>query len=188
MGAAALPVAVGAQVGGGLYSAYAQGEAGKATQAYYNYLSAGARRNADLARAGITANRESIGAAEFDADRRLHNNINATKASQVAALAAGGAGVGSRTGQQLIADTEDKGNLDEQALRLNADMKAKAATISGETAAMGYETEAEGDIASGNNARATSKAQQMATIIGTAGQVASSWYRMPMSYGGGGGY
>lgn len=191
MGAAALPLAVGAQVGGGLYSAYAQGEEGKAEGAYYNYLAGGAKRNAALAEAGITANRQAIGGAEADADRRLHNNINATVASQKAALAAGGAGVGSRTGQELIADTENKGNLDEQALRYNADLKAKAATISGETSALGFETEAEGDLASGLNARAKSKAGQIATVLGTAGSVASSWYRMPWTpgsgnYGGGG--
>lgn len=187
MGAAALPLAVGAQVGGGLYSAYAQGEAGKSQQAYYNYLSSGAKLNAGLAEAGITANREAIGGAEADADRKLHNNINATVASQKAALAAGGAGVGSRTGQELIADTENKGNLDEQALRYNADLKAKAATVSGETAALGFETQAVGDTVTGENALAAAKAGQISTVLGTAGSVASSWYKMPGA-GGYGGY
>jgi hypothetical protein len=181
VGAAALPIAVGAQVGGGLFSAYQQTQQGKIQQGYYDYLASGARANAGLAEAGITANREAIGTAEADAQRRLTNNVNATMASQKAALAAGGAGVGSRTGQDLIANTENQGNLDEQALRLNADMKAKAATVSGETAAFGYETQAAGDELTGSNIRSASNIQAESTILGTAGSVASSWYKMPTS-------
>ena len=187
MGAAAIPIiAIGAQAAGGLFSAYAKGQQGNATQSYYNYLSAGASQNAALATAGVTANREAIGAAEGDHDRLLHNKIDATVASQKAALAAGGAGVGSRTGQELVANTENQGNLDEQAIRYNADMRAKAATVSGETQALGYETAAAGDVASGNVAMGAANAGQMSTILGSAGSVAQSWY-MGNRFGWGGG-
>ncbi len=183
MGAAALPLAVGAQAGGSLFSAYAAQQAGKSQQAFYNYTASVASSNAALATAGIDANREAIGAQEADQQRNLTNKINGTVASQKAALAAGGAGVGSRTGQELISNTETQGNIDEQALRYNADMKAKAATISGETAAFGYTTQAAGDVAAGNNAAAQGNINALSTILGGAGNVASSWYRMPMMSG-----
>ena len=179
MGAAAL----GLSVAGAAYSAYSQQLAGKVSQSYYNYLSSNANANASIAQSGITANRMSIGAAEADSQRRLTNNINATAASQKAALAAGGAGAGSRTAQDIIGNTEMQGNLDEMALRYNADMKAKAATIQGTAQGFGFKTQALGDTLSGSIARSTANAGAASTIIGGAGSVANQWYRMPMNYG-----
>lgn len=188
---AALPIAVGAQIAGGAYSAYGQSQLGRAQGAYYDYLSATSKQNAALANAGIVANREAIGAQEADATRRLGVNVRKTIGAQKAALAAGGAGASSRTAQDLIGDTENQGNLDEQALRYNADMRAKAAVIGGENTALGYESQATSEEMGGQNARLASKINTVGTILGTAGSVASSWYRMPyyMGYGGyGGGY
>ena len=50
MGAAAFPIAIGAQAAGGLYSAWAQGQAGLAQSSYYSGLAETSRLNAQLAK------------------------------------------------------------------------------------------------------------------------------------------
>lgn len=183
MGAAALPLAVGAQAGGGLFSAYMQGQEGKIQQGYYNYLSDTANTNAGLARATADSNLKALGYQESQDIRQVGNKVRATQAAQVAAEAAGGAGASSKTAEQIASDTANKGSLDEQAIRYNAALKAKSITTGADMAAFNYENQGEGYRIAGGNARRASQDSQIATILGSGAGISSSFQRFPM-YGG----
>jgi hypothetical protein len=186
MGAAALPIAIGSSVAGGVMSAYGGAQAAKSTSDYYGYLAGNARINARLAAAKADSDRRSIGYQEGQQERQLGEKVRATIGAQKAALAAGGAGVGSKTAEQIVSDTMDRGNLDEEALRYNADAKGKAAQMGSDVSSMNFRTEAYGDQMSGAAALGAEKFSRASTILGTGGSVASMWYRLPTSWGGAG--
>lgn len=178
MGAAALAT-VGITAAGGIMSANAQGAAGRMQASYYSYLANNANLNAGLAKAYGESQAKTIGAANMRSDVLLGEKERATVGAQKAALAAGGAGASSKTAEQLIADTANKGNLDEQALNLNAALKTKAAITGADMAAFNDVTQAQGYDQAGLNAGAAGKMNRASTILGTGGQVANIWYRSP---------
>lgn len=180
MGAAALPAAM--MAGGGLFSAWSQGEAGKSQQGYYKYLADTARSNAGLTNAVAESNIKALGYQESQDSRRIGENVRATVGAQKVAMAAGG-GISSKTGEQLVSDTMNKGNLDEMALRYNAALKAKSIRTGAAMDAFNYENQAAGYEASGRNARRASQYGQISTILGTGANMMSSFQRFP-SYGG----
>lgn len=183
MGAAALPAAIGLQAGGGLFSAYQQGQAGKIQQGYYNYLSDTAKTNAGLATATADANLKALGYQESQEQRQLTKKLRTTQGAQVAAEAAGGAGASSKTAEQIASDTAQKGSIDEQALRYNAALKAKSITTGAEMASFNYSNQAAGYELAGRNAVTSSKNAQIASILGSGAGITSSFARFPM-YGG----
>jgi hypothetical protein len=173
MGAAAVPGAIA--LGGAGLSAFAEGQAGKASSDYYGYLADSARINAGLAEAEGTAKQYQIGAETADEQRRLTDRINETVGTQKASVVSG-VGASSRSAQDIIKDTLNKGNLDEMALRLNADMKSRNADIEAKMATMNYGAQAAGYNIAGRNAINASKVQQFSSLLGGAGSVANSWY------------
>lgn len=177
MGAAAIPLIVA----GGAYSAYQQGQAGKAQASYYSYLGKTAQANAGIAIAKGEATRRAIGAQEFDEQQRLSRGIRQTVANQKAAMV-NGVGATSRSAQDIVSDTLTKGNLDEMALRYNADLRARNAMIGADAEAFNYESQAGGYSVAGKNAIAGAKAGQISTLLGTAGSVASNWYDAKEKY------
>jgi hypothetical protein len=179
MGAAAIPAAL--TVGGGLLEYEAQGQAGKNSSAYYDYLARNAKTNAGLATASAKANVEELGTQEEMEMSRLGKNVRGAIGSQKAALVTG-AGLGSKTAEQIINDTLQKGNLDEAAIRYNSAMKQKNAMLSGKAAAFNFESEAGSYSLAGRNALNASKINQLSSILGTGRSVASMWYKMP-NYG-----
>ncbi len=173
MGAAAIPA--GVAVAGGALSAEEEGAAGKATQNYYNYLSSTALLNAGLSTAEGTAAKAQIGAQENQEQIGLTNRVNTTIGAEKTAVV-NGVGGSSRSAQQIIGDTLNKGNLDEMALRLNASFAAKKADITAQTGAMNATSQAAGFNIAGINARGAATAQQTNSMIGAAGSVANSYY------------
>lgn len=169
MGAGALTAA------GGLYSAYQQGQEGKAQAAYYSYLGHTANTNAGLALAAGQAESDNVGAERFAQEKALSRRVQETVGAQKAALAAGGAGASSRTAQDIISDTLESGSLDEQALQLNSDMRIKSIMIGAESRAADFRNQAGGYDIAGGNARAISRSRQTGTLLSTAGNVANSY-------------
>jgi len=171
MGAAAVPL----MVGGALYSAYNEREAGRSESSYYNYLADTARTNAGLAEAGATAKKYQIAAQASDEERRITERVAGTVGSQKAAMVSG-VGASSRSAQDIVSDTMNKGNLDEMALRYNSELASKNADIEAKTSIMNYGTEAAGYNIAGMNAISMSRARANQSLLSGAGSVASMWY------------
>lgn len=180
MGAAAIPA--GMAVAGGAYSAYSEGEAGKANASYYNYLSSTAKINAGLAEAEGTSEKKQLASQEANEQVDLTNRINSTVGTQKAAVV-NGVGASSRSAQDIISDTLNKGNLDEMALRLNTDNRIKNADITAKSAAMNFGTQAAGFNIAGTNAIGAAKGQQIGSLLQAGGSVANSWYMGKMYAG-----
>lgn len=160
-----------------------QGQQGKIQQGYYNYLSDTAKTNAGLATSVADSNLRALGYQESQEQRGLTNRLRSVEGAQVAAEAAGGAGASSKTAEQIASDTANKGNLDEQAIRYNAALKAKTITTGAAMSEFNYENQAESYSLAGRNTRRASQDSQIATILGSSANIASSFQRFPM-YGG----
>lgn len=180
MGAAALPA--GVAIAGGALSAEEEGAAGGAQANYYNYLASTAKINAGLATTEGTAEKAQIGSEENQEQIGLTNKIAATVGAQKASVV-NGVGASSRSAQDIIGDTLDKGNLDEMALRLNAFNRSKNADVTAQTGAMNFNAQAAGAGISGINAVGAAKVAQTNSLLGAAGSVANSYY-MGSIYGG----
>ncbi len=176
MGGAALPALMGAQVAGGAASAWAQGQEGKAAGSYYDLLSSTAKTNKALTLSAAKSRDTEISAQEGMEARRVAESVRSTVASQRAAFAAGGPGAGSKTAEQIVSDSLTRGDLDQQALRYNADIKRKGIDTGAEFDALNYDAEAAGYGMSRANAATSSRVKQLGTIIGTGTSVASTWY------------
>lgn len=176
MGGAALPAVLGAQAVGGAASAWAEGQAGKASGAYYGYLADTARLNSRLTKSAAASKKTEVSMAEGDASRQVNESVRATVARQRAAFAAGGPGAGSKTAEQIVSDTLARGELDQIALRYNADLKRKGIDTGADFAEIEYEGQAKGYGMSAVNAGIASQVNQMKTILGTGTSVAQTWY------------
>jgi len=185
MGAASTPAAggggsnwmvpAGMALSGAAFSGIQQIQAGKAQAGYYSYLADTAGVNAGLAKAQAAGTVKQIGVEEGQQEQTLQRRVAETIGQQKVALA-NGVGVGSRSAQDIISDTLTKGQLDEMALRMNAQMKTKNAVIQGEMGAMNYGAQAAGYGIAGKNAVAASRMGAFSSLIGGAGSVANSWY------------
>ena len=172
MGAAGAIMTVAVAAG----QAQSQLAEGKASQNYYNYLASTSMTNAKLAIAGGESDVNTIGAEENSQVKGLHTQERDVIGAQKSALASGGAGVGSKTAEAIVSDTENKVNLDEQALRYNADVKIKNARLSAATSAFNSTSQAAGYKLAGSNARRTSVIQAENSLLTGAGQVAKFNY------------
>jgi hypothetical protein len=132
MGAAAIPL----MVGGGALSAYGAIKGGQDQSNYYSYLAGTSQINADLAKAAGESTVKSIGAQEYQGIKDISAKGKAAVGAQKAAMAASGAGVGSKTSEQIVSNTMSNIELDEQALRYNADLQMKNARIGSQVQAL----------------------------------------------------
>lgn len=173
MGGAAIPAAI--SLGGAAYSADQQLKAGEVQSSYYGYLADTAKINSDLSDAEARVEKDQVGAQLSQDERTLKEGIDSTVATQKAATVTG-VGASSRSAQHIISDTLDKGNLDEMALRLNADIKSKNIDINAATNRMNYGSQAAGYRMAGVNSGTTSRANARASLLQGAGAVAQSWY------------
>lgn len=176
----------GMSLAGAGLSAYEQGEAGKATANYYNYLAGTSEINAGLTQARSEAERIQIGQESNLQEQHLASRISQTVGAQRAALATG-AGASSRTAQDVITDTLDKGSLDEMALRTNSDIRSRNAELAGRIGAFNYGNQAAGYRMAGVTAVNAARMGQVSSLLGGAGSVANSYF-MGSMYGQMGGY
>ena len=187
MGAAALPA--GVAVAGGALSAEEEGAAGQAQSNYFGYLADTAKINQDLTGTRATAEKKQIGEQtnreQIDLTNRVAATVGAEKASVVS-----GVGGSSRSAQDIIKDTLNKGNLDEMSLRLNAFNRSKNADITAQTGAMNFAAQGAGDRIGGINALGAAKVAQTNSLLSASGSVANSYYMGSMyagrGYGGSG--
>ena len=153
-------------------SAVGNYNAGQDSKNYYSYLAGTARNNAALERATGESNVREIGAQEMQQVKGVNEQGRDVVGAQKVALASGGAGVGSKTAEQLVSDTMTKTNLDEMALRYNADVKMKNARLRAEGAAMNDESQAVGYKMAGRNAAKAGNLNAFSSLLSTAGNVA----------------
>ena len=175
----------GSMAAGGIMSAIGQGQSASAQSNYYNYLSSTSLMNAGLAKAAGRANIQAVGAAAADQMRRTTERVRQTIGAQKVAMVSG-VGAGSRSGQDIIKNTLTEGNLDEQAINMNAEMKQKAIFAGASMAAFNDVSQAGGYQLAGQNVKAALPFQQASTLLGASTQAASQYYLMNM-YGAGGG-
>jgi hypothetical protein len=172
-------MALTATAGG--YQAYSQVQEGKAQRSYYNYLAAGNEVEAQLAeRQGNTNDTiaQNEGAMK---SKEVARQIAGAKGTQTAAIAAN-MGAGSTTAEDILGDTFDKGQLDQQMVRYNADMKSYEAQTTAKMSAWGSREQAKTNTWQGKVAAAAGKKAAIGTLITTAASVAS----MGAGLGGGG--
>ena len=173
----AAPLIVGSMVGGTALSMYGQSQSAKSQSAYYNYLAGTSTMNAGLTKAAGEANARAVGIEASDQMRRVTTGVRQTIGAQKAAIA-GGVGLSSRSAQDIIKDTLDKGNRDEQAINMNAALKAKSIFAGADMQSFNDMNQAGGYDISGANVRNALPYSEASTLLGGAGQVGSSWYMM----------
>lgn len=174
MGAAGL-ASGGLTMAGAGVSAYGQGITGKAQANYLDYLSSTASQNAGLAKAEGQSQGYAINEQALVAQRGLTSKIQQTVGAQVAGSVSG-AGASSRTAQDIVRDTMNKGELDQEALDYNTNIKARNANISSQMQAFNYQGQAAGYAAGAGNAIAASKIGQVSSILGGASSVANTYW------------
>ncbi len=172
---AALPVAMGLQVGGSLLAAQAAKDEGEMSARYYDMLGMNSDLNADLTvLAGDRSARDVQDRAATESGV-LRDNVKRTEGAQDVALAANGTG-GSVTAEDIARDTRAKARLDELAIRYNADTKSGDIRRGAAMDAMNLRFQGGASRVSGNNARATGKARSIVSLVGGAAQVANTAY------------
>lgn len=167
MGAAA----IGASVLGTGLGVMGDLESAKATSKYYNYLSAISMQNANLVEAAGKAESAQLGTEAFGQMQQLGERKSQTIGAQKAALSTG-AGVGSKTAEQIVSDTYNKFNMDEEVLRYNTDLKIKNVQNKARGEAMGYRSQAGAYELAAKNAKTEGKWKAASTILGGASSTA----------------
>lgn len=172
---AALPIALGLQVGSSLLAAKAAQDEGKASSRYYDMLGVNADQNADLALAGgDRASREIQDQAASDAGR-LRTDVRRVQGTQDATLAANGVG-GGATAEDIARDTSAKARLDELAISYNADAKSAEVRRNASIESSNLRFQAAGYRVAGANANVAGRQRAMLSLVGGASQVATTAY------------
>ena len=170
---------VGSMGAGAISSAVGQAQSAAAQSRYYSYLADTSRLNAGLAQASGKANMQALGAETADQMRRTVSREYQTIGAQKVAMA-GGVGGSSRSAQDIVMNTVGTANLDEQAINMNAEMKAKAIFAGTDMASFNDMSQARGYDLAGTNVQAALPFQLGSTLLGGAGQAASSYYMMSL--------
>lgn len=170
-----VPLIGGAMLAGGAMQYFGQSQAAKAQSNYYSYLADTSRTNIEMARASGEAQSRAVSLEEADTLSRRSEKTRQIVGAQKAAMVSG-VGAGSRSAQDIIKDTMTKGSLDEQAIRLNAELKRKGIATGTEMESFNLASQAGGYEIAGRNVRAALPWQQASTLLGTATQAGSFWY------------
>lgn len=174
MGAAALPVAVGLQVAGGVYGAESAKAGGLAQEGYYRSLAATSDSNARLTEISGEKQARSIQDAASAEYVRLSRDVKRVGGAQRSAAAANGI-AGSVTAEDIARDTADTAKLDEMAIRYNADSQSEEILRQAGVAAFNLRSDAEGYRMAGSQAKAAGNRAAVASLIGAATSVGSTF-------------
>jgi hypothetical protein len=173
MGAAAIPAAIGLQVGGSLLSAEAGKTASLAQEGYYRTLANNAENNAMLAE--VAGERQATNVRDAAAATYAQHLRGSKKLTGAQRAAAGAAGIsGSVTAEDIARDTANTASLDEMAIRFNADSAADEVLRNAGLTALNLRAEADGYRMSGAEAKRAGKINYATTLIGGATSVAST--------------
>jgi len=182
MGAAA----VGVQAAGAGLGAYSSWKQGLAQQSYYKSAADNSRQEAAMAEK--EGDLES-GQAQDEAllkSEQLRRSVATLEGQQTAAEGASGT-AGSVTAADISNDTQRKSNLDQMMVRYNADRASWQAKTQAALKAWSLNKQADQDEAAGEESRQAGKIGVATSLLGGAGQVAGSWYKLNRTAPSGGG-
>jgi len=171
----AIGAAIGLQAAGGITAASGAKETAAATEQYYTYL---AKQN-DI-EAGMTEVRASQDVT-MTMDQALQDEkqraaaVSKLEGTQKAVMAAHGVGGGSKTAENIVNDTMTQSEKDAAALRYNADVKAWSASTAAADKARALRGQAIAYRYAGANAVQAGDINAMSSLIGGAGNVASTY-------------
>lgn len=163
------------QAVGGATSAYGAYQQGLAQSNYYKYLATNSRQQADLVKkqGDLQATMaENAGAEESKMQQRKGSQLEGAQAAAIGA----NMGSGSGTAADIVTDTFNQEKLDSMAIKYNADLKAWTAENDATNRAWALNREAGGYDIAAAGAKANGKQAAFNDLLGSAGQVASTWY------------
>jgi len=167
------PVAViGLSAAAGVYSAYNQYQQGNSEGQYYNYLSNQSAQQGQLA---LERGKQQAKVIQDLASHQIKDLKTAgaqMSASQRAALAANGIDASSVTAQDIATDTLSKQDMDELAIRYNANTRAWEAQTDANYQDYAARAEADQYRYASRNARRAGKTNAFSTLLGTAATTA----------------
>lgn len=172
---AALPVAMGLQVGGALMSAQAAKDQGDSAARYYDMLGMNADLNADLTEKAGERAAFGVGTKAAQDAEALRLSVKKAEGTQDAVLAANGT-AGGATAEDIARSTRANARLDELALRYNADQKTGEIRRQAAFDAGNLRTQGMDYRASGGNARRAGNTNAILSLVGGATQVATTAY------------
>lgn len=168
---------IGMNIVGGAYAYESQMKQGKSQQAYYNYL---AKAN-DVQAQEVERTAETQTGLIQDAARVESRNLTRQgkrlAGTQKAVQAANGVGGGSVTSEDIERDTMTREELDQAALRFNADSRAWETLTSAKATARGLRQQGIQFQYAGANAMEAAKINANTSLLGSATNVADSWYK-----------
>lgn len=155
MGGAVAAIGLGLQIIGGITNANAQREQGQAQEEAYKAQQEAYNMQAD----------EILLQGQSDT-KNLRTQTESLKATQKTQMAANGMFANSATYEDILSDTAYREKLDELTIEDNANRQAAIARKSGAAAAK-----------AGANAARAGEMGMFGSLLGTASQVADSWYQ-----------
>jgi hypothetical protein len=173
---ALLALSIGLQVVGGIGSAQSSLQQGYDQKHYYYYMADVNDRQASAVEGSA---RKAVTYAQDTAARQskqLSDAVKSVEGTQAAAMAANGVGGGSATAEDVAVDTMNKSMLDQLAIRYSADMESSKIVDDAKIQADDLRSTARLNRMSGDNALRSGQTNALTSIIGSAGNVASSWY------------
>lgn len=162
---------------GAVQQAQSASAAGKANQSYYDYVAAQNKQSADaaLAAGDQKANVAQVkGAMDSAKYARSASEFNAQQRATQAAM---GVGSGSVTAEDVAGDSLTKEQLDQHAIRYNADMESWSAKTGAAYQSWDYKNQSELNKIAGVNARKAGNASAAASLIGGATSIANMGYQ-----------
>lgn len=172
---AAMGVASGLQVMGGLYSAGQMQQEGKATRNYYNLQADTLEKNAEIV--GIQADRKVTNIQDRAAleTRKFDDQVKTLEGSQTVAAAASGIGAGSVSSEDIARDTMSKAALDKALIRYNADLESEDTQRNAKFEAGNMRIQAKQLRYAGKMAQKSAKMNSYTSLFNTATQTGTNW-------------
>lgn len=169
------PVVAALTVASGVTQAYGDYKSGIATQKYNQYQADVSRQQGALGLQQAEIQSRLIQDSAKGQGKQLKTNQAEFNASQRAALSA--AGVNGVTAQDIVSDTFNKQQLDEQTLRYNADVKAWEVNTNAANQNWALNEEANQFEQAGKNAKKAGKTKVFSTLLSTASSVGSNFLK-----------
>lgn len=163
--------AVATTVGAGGYAAYNQYQQGLAQNSYYQYQAEQSRTEGQSAiEAGNKQSNliQDVAAAEGKQFKTNAAEFNAATRAQLAAN-----GVQGVTASDIVSDNLSQQDLDEMAIRYNADVKSWEVHNEAENKNWALRVQADQEDYAGKEAKRAGKTQAIGTLLSTAASVAS---------------
>lgn len=171
-------IGIGLLVSGAVGGAYSAWSSGKSQESYYNFLADQSRLKAQLAKESAD---QAAGYAQDEGARAGHQlkiQVNQIEAQQKSSMIAQGMALNSVTAEDIIKDNISKAQLDEMAIRYNAELKAYQAERAGIMQAFDFAGQAGSQAGAGQIAMQTGRINAYSSLLGGLGQAGMGYYAM----------